>query len=184
MWARDPAVVAHFARHYLTGQPLPAELLQRIIAAQNFNQGYLTTEYLEAAVIDMAWHEISATPTPDAAHSAAFESAALGRAGIDESQVPPRYHSAYFQHIFANGYSAAYYAYLWSEVLARDTGQWFQQHGGLTRANGEQFRAKILSRGRSADPQVLFQSFYGGPPDIRPLLEYRGLSTPGAPTAR
>jgi peptidyl-dipeptidase Dcp len=177
MWAREPAVVANFARHYQTNEPLPPQLLQRVIAAQNFNQGYLTTEYLEAAVIDMAWHENGTVPTPDAAHGAAFEATALGRAGLESSGVPPRYHSAYFQHIFANGYAAAYYAYLWSEVLARDTGEWFHQHGGLTRSNGAEFRAKILSRGRSADPQELFQNFYGRAPDIQPLLQYRGLST-------
>jgi peptidyl-dipeptidase Dcp len=180
MWARDPAVVAHFAYHYQTGEPLPSAVLQRIIAAQNFNQGYLTTEYLEATVIDMAWHEIGSTPTPDAEHTTEFESAALARAALDASNVPPRYHSTYFQHIFAGGYPAAYYAYLWSEVLARDTGQWFHQRGGLTRANGDEFRAKILSRGRTAEPQTLFQDFYGRAPDIRPLLEYRGL-TAGAP---
>jgi peptidyl-dipeptidase Dcp len=180
MWARDPAVVAHFAHHYQTGEPLPPALLQRIVAAQTFDQGYLTTENLEAAVIDMAWHEIGTAPTPDAAHTAEFETAALARAGLGASGVPTRYHSPYFQHIFVNGYSAGYYAYLWSEVLARDTGQWFREHGGLTRANGEEFRAKILSRGRSADPQTLFRNFYRRAPDIQPLLEYRGL-TAGAP---
>jgi peptidyl-dipeptidase Dcp len=112
----------------------------------------------------------------------AFELAALQQSGLDYAPVPPRYHSTYFSHIFESGYSAGYYAYLWSEVLARDTGQWFHQHGGLTRVNGTVLRERVLSRGRSEDPQVLFRNFYGRAPDIEPLLEYRGLSAVGAGT--
>ncbi|HEY6484602.1 MAG TPA: M3 family metallopeptidase [Steroidobacteraceae bacterium] len=176
MWAREPAVLAHFARHYQSGAPMPSDLLEKVLAAQKFNQGYATTEYLAAALLDQSWHLISASqaPAPDAV--AAFEAAALRDHGIDYAPVPPRYHSTYFSHIFAGGYSAGYYAYLWSEVLARDTGQWMHAHGGLTRANGAVLREKVLSRGRTEDPQTLFRNFYGGPPDIGPLLEYRGLT--------
>jgi peptidyl-dipeptidase Dcp len=176
MWARDPGVVAHYARHYQTGEPLPAELLAKVIAAQRFNQGYATTEYLEAALIDQAWHQVSLAQAPGASEVAAFEQAALKASGFDYPPVPPRYHSTYFAHIFEGGYSAGYYAYLWSEVLARDTGQWFELHGGLTRANGEYLRSHVLSRGRSDDPQLLFRNFYGRGPEIGPLLEYRGLT--------
>jgi peptidyl-dipeptidase Dcp len=177
MWAREPVVLAHYARHYQTGAPMPPELLDKVLAAQKFDQGYATTEYLAAALLDQSWHRISASEAPAAAGVAAFEAAALRACGIDYAQVPPRYHSAYFSHIFAGGYSAGYYAYLWSEVLARDTGQWMLARGGLNRANGERLRDKVLSRGRSADPQSLFRDFYGGPPDIQPLLEYRGLNS-------
>ena len=177
MWAREPQVVAHYARHYQTGEPMPPELLARVIAAQKFNQGYATTEYIAAALLDQAWHQISAEQAPSAAAVPAFEAKALKDSGLDYAPVPPRYHSTYFAHIFESGYSAGYYAYLWSEVLARDTGQWFHTHGGLTRANGDVLRTQVLSRGRSADPQVLFRNFYGRGPDIAPLLEYRGLAT-------
>jgi peptidyl-dipeptidase Dcp len=176
MWARDPAVVAHYARHYRSGEPLPPELLERVIAAQKFNQGYATTEYLEAAGIDQAWHQLTVADAPSAQSVADFEASAVRTAGLDYAPVPPRYHSAYFSHVFGGGYSAGYYAYLWSEVLARDSGQWFHQHGGLTRANGEYLRAHVLSRGRSADPASLFRDFYGRDPDVAPLLEYRGLA--------
>jgi peptidyl-dipeptidase Dcp len=175
MWAREPVVLAHYARHYQTGAPMPQDLLNKVLAAQKFDQGYATTEYLAAALLDQSWHGITASEAPTAAGVPAFEAAALRDNGIDYAQVPPRYHSAYFSHIFAGGYSAGYYAYLWSEVLARDTGQWMHAHGGLTRANGDRLRDKVLSRGRSDDPQKLFRNFYGGPPDIEPLLEYRGL---------
>jgi peptidyl-dipeptidase Dcp len=183
MWAREPAVVAHYARHYQSGAPMPPELLAKVLAAQKFNQGYATTEYLEAALLDQAWHQITVAQAPPAQDVQAFEVAALKASGLDYPPVPPRYHSTYFAHIFESGYSAGYYAYLWSEVLARDTGQWFHTHGGLTRANGDYLRSHILSRGRSEDPQVLFREFYGGPPDIAPLLEYRGLTAAGTAQA-
>jgi peptidyl-dipeptidase Dcp len=179
MWAREPVVVAHYAHDYRSGAPMPAELLAKVLAAQKFNQGYATLEYLEAAHVDMAWHLITAAqaPAPEAVPS--FELAALKAAGLDYPPVAPRYHSPYFSHIFAGGYSAGYYAYLWSEVLARDTGKWFHTHGGLTRANGDYLRRMVLSRGRSEDPQLLFRKFYGRAPEIGPLLEYRGLSGGG-----
>ena len=176
MWARDPAVVAHYARHYQTGEPMPPELLAKVLAAQRFNQGYATTEYIAAALLDQAWHQVSAAQAPAAADVPGFEEAALKASGLDYAPVPSRYHSSYFLHIFVHGYSAGYYAYLWSEVLARDTGQWVQTHGGLTRANGDVLREKVLARGRSEEPQRLFRGFYGSAPEIAPLLEYRGLS--------
>jgi peptidyl-dipeptidase Dcp len=177
MWAREPAVLANFAKHYQTGAPMPQELLSKVLKAQKFNQGYATTEYLAAAMLDQEWHLIDATQAPAPADVPAFEAAALRKNGIDYADVPPRYHSEYFSHIFAGGYSAGYYAYLWSEVLARDTGQWMHEHGGLTRANGDYLRAKILSKGRTEDPQEQFKSFYGKAPDIGPLIEYRGLTS-------
>ena len=176
MWAHEPQVLAHYAHHYRTHEPMPAALLEKVLSAGKFGQGYATFEYLAAALIDQSWHRLRPDQVPAAAEVMAFESAALKGEGADYAPVPPRYHTAYFSHAFAGGYSAAYYAYLWSEVLARDTGQWFHTHGGLTRANGDYLRAKILSRGRSADTGLLFSEFYGGPPDIGPLVEYRGLS--------
>jgi peptidyl-dipeptidase Dcp len=181
MWAREPVVLAHYARHYRTGSPMPEELLEKVLAAQKFDQGYATTEYLAAALLDQSWHRITAPQAPSAADVPAFEAAALRDNEIAYAPIPPRYHSTYFAHIFAGGYSAGYYAYLWSEVLARDTGQWMRARGGLTRANGDRLRDKVLSRGRSEDPQTMFRNFYGGPPDIGPLLEYRGLTLSDSP---
>ena len=175
MWARDPQVLAHYARHYQSGAPMPAALLEKVLAAQKFGQGFATTEYLAAALLDQAWHRIKPHQAPAASEVAAFETAALRTAGMDFGPIEPRYHSTYFTHVFSGGYSAGYYAYLWSEVLARDTGQWMHAHGGLTRANGDRLRALVLSRGRSEDPQAQFRNFYGGPPELGPLLEYRGL---------
>jgi peptidyl-dipeptidase Dcp len=181
MWAREPVVLAHYARHYRSGDPMPQELLEKVLAAQKFDQGYATTEYLAAALLDQSWHRITASQAPGAADVPAFEAAALRDNKIAYTPIPPRYHSTYFAHIFAGGYSAGYYAYLWSEVLARDTGQWMRARGGLTRANGDRLRDKVLSRGRSEDPQTMFRNFYGGPPDIGPLLEYRGLTPADSP---
>jgi peptidyl-dipeptidase Dcp len=178
MWAREPAVLAHYAKNYKTGEPMPKALFDKVVAAQNFNSGYATSEYLEAAILDQAWHQLKAGQVPDAPHVIAMDDAALRDNGVFFPPVPPRYHTTYFSHIFASGYSAAYYAYIWSEVLARDSGQWFHQHGGMTRANGDAFRDKVLSRGRTREPLTLFESFFGGPPVIEPLLEYKGLATP------
>jgi peptidyl-dipeptidase Dcp len=175
MWGRDPQVLAHCARHFRTGEPMPGELLAKVLAAQRFDQGYAATEYLAAALVDQAWHAIGAGQAPAPAAVLDFEAAALRAHGMDYPPVPPRYHSTYFSHIFAGGYASGYYAYIWSEVLARDTGDWLQAHGGLTRSNGERLRSTVLSRGRSEDPQTQFRNFYGGPPEIGPLLAYRGL---------
>jgi peptidyl-dipeptidase Dcp len=175
MWAREPSVVAHFARHYQTGEPLPAALLEQVIASQRFDEGFRALEYVEAALTDLAIHQVPEARLPAADKLLEFESATLKARGLDYDPIPPRYHFPYFLHIFSNDYAARYYSYLWSEVLARDSGAWVHAHGGLTRANGEVLRAKILSRGRSVEPQLLFRDFYGGPPDVAPLLEYRAL---------
>jgi peptidyl-dipeptidase Dcp len=169
-------VLAHYARHFQTGEPMPRALLDKVLAAQKFDQGYATTEYLAAAILDQSWHQIGPERAPPAAQAMAFEKAALQRARVDLEAVPPRYHSSYFTHIFDVGYDAKYYAYIWSEVLARDTEQWFHRHGGLDRANGDFLRAKVLSRGRSEEPKPLFEAFYGGPAEIGPLLQHRGLA--------
>ena len=175
MWAREPKVLAHYARHYQTGEPMPQALLEKVLAAQKFGQGYATTEYLEAALLDQAFHEIGAAEAPAADQVMAFQAAALKKYGVDYAPVPPRYFSPYFMHSFSGGYAAGYYSYLWSEVLARDGEQWMHAHGGLQRANGELFRATVLSRGHTADAETLFEKFYGGTPEIGPLLEHRGL---------
>jgi peptidyl-dipeptidase Dcp len=175
MWAREPSVLTHFARHYRTGEPLPAELLRRVLMAQTFDQGYATTEYLAAALIDQGWHTLEAGQVPEPSGVDAFEARVLAGSGLDFAPVPPRYLSTFFLHIFSGGYSAGYYAYVWAEILARDTGSWIRTHGGLARKNGITLRAKVLSRGRSHDPQAMFEDLYGGPPDVGPLVEYRGL---------
>jgi peptidyl-dipeptidase Dcp len=181
MWAREPKVVAHFARNYQTGAPMPPQLLERVLAAQRFGAGYAATEYTAAALLDLAWYSLPASQVPPAAGVAAFEAAALKQAGVDYPPIPPRYRSPYFSHIFNGDYSAGYYAYLWAEVLARDTGAWMHEHGGLTRANGDYLRNNVLSRGRTAEPLDLFRNFYGSGPQIEPLLEYKGLApAPGA----
>jgi len=175
MWAREPVVFTHYAKHYQTGAPMPQAMLEKVVAAEKFGQGYATTEYVAAALLDQAWHQMSASQAPGADQVMGFEMAALKNDGVDYAPVPPRYHTLYFAHAFTGSYAAGYYAYIWSEVLARDVEQWFHNHGGLQRANGDFLRAKVLSRGRSANPEVLFEQFYGGPPDIGPLLEHRGL---------
>lgn len=177
MWARYPRVLTNYARHYQSGEPLPKSLLDKVLAARKFNQGYATTEILASALLDQAWHQLPLGKTPQQADVAAFEAAALERNGVDFAPVPPRYRSTYFAHIFGSptGYTAGYYAYTWSEVLARDTEHWFDTHGGLKRENGELLRRKVLSRGFSADPLAMFEDFYGKDPEIGPLLDARGL---------
>src|SRR5258708_18233607 len=142
MWGGEPAVLAHYARHYQTGEPMRAGRLQKILAARNFNQGYGYTERLAAAVIDLALHEVTPAQAPAAKDLPAFEQAALRKSGLARRTVPPRYHASYFRHVFGDEYSAGYYAYTWSEALARDTGEWMHRHGGLTRGHGPLLRAK------------------------------------------
>jgi peptidyl-dipeptidase Dcp len=180
MWTREPSVFANFARHYQTGAAMPAALREKVLAAQNFDQGHRTAEYVQSAIIDQAWHRLSADQVPMADQVVQFEAAVLWLSGVAYDPIPPRYHSWYFLHIFSGGYSAGYYAYIWSEVLARSVGRWLHERGGLTRANGECLREKVLSRGRTLDPIRMFEDFYGGPPQIEPLLEYRGLTLPAA----
>ena len=175
MWATWPEVFAHYARHYQTGAPMPAELLAKVEAAGQFNQGFKTTEQLAATLLDQAWHQLAAADVPAADGVLAFEAAALAKAGIDFAPVPPRYRTTYFSHVFSGGYSAGYYSYLWAEVLDADSVEWFKQHGGLTRANGDHFRATVLSRGGSRDAMELYRAFRGGEPELKPLLQRRGL---------
>ncbi|HYM61105.1 MAG TPA: M3 family metallopeptidase, partial [Thermoanaerobaculia bacterium] len=172
-WALEPAVFANYAKHYKTGEPMPQALVEKIKKGIKFNQGFATTEYLAAALVDMAWHTLP--PDAPAQDPTAFEQAALKRFNIDLAQVPPRYHTTYFSHIWGGGYAAGYYAYLWSDVLNDDAYVWFKEHGGMTRENGQRFREMILSRGGTEDPAVLFRKFRGRDPIVEPLLEQRGL---------
>lgn len=174
MWADWPAILKNYAKHHETGAPMPQELLDKVIAASKFNQGFRTTEYLGSAMLDQRWHQITADQVPDAAGVMAFEAAAQKTDGTDYTPVPPRYRTPYFSHIMG-GYSAGYYAYIWSEVLDANSVEWFEQHGGLTRANGDHFRKTLLSRGGSKDALQLFQDFAGHAPKIEPLLKKRGL---------
>jgi peptidyl-dipeptidase Dcp len=183
MWATWPEVLKNYAKHYKTGEPMPQALVDKIEAADKFNQGYKTTEYLSASLLDQAWHQLSPNEIPTDA--VAFEAEALHKAGVDFPPVPPRYRSFYFSHAFAGGYSAGYYSYLWSEVLDADTVEWFKQHGGLKRENGDRFREMLLSRGGSADALGLFKNFVGRDPYIEPLLKRRGLDrTSGSDNAK
>ena len=174
VWADWPSVLANYARHYQTGAPMPRDLLDKVARAKRFNQGYMTVSYLAAAIVDQRLHQLKAADIPAAAEVPAFEARVLKEAGIDFGPVPPRYKLPYFSHIMG-GYSAGYYAYIWSEVLDADTVEWLKAHGGLKRANGDQLRAKLLSRGGSEDAMVLFRNLVGHAPDIKPLLERRGL---------
>jgi len=172
-WATDPKVFAHYARHYQTGALMPAALVTKIKKAGHFNKGYDMTELIAAALLDMDWHSLSAdAPRQDAD---AFETASLMKDHIDLSYVPPRYRSSIFLHIWGNGYSAGYYAYLWTQMLSDDAFQWFKENGGLTRANGDRFRKMILSRGNTEDLGKMFRDFRGADPSVGPMLLNRGL---------
>jgi peptidyl-dipeptidase Dcp len=174
-WAMDPKVIKHYAVHYKTGQPMPQELVDKIKKAATFNQGYSFTELLAAHNLDLQWHTLPAdSPLQDVDK---FEADALRKTGLDLSQVPPRYRSTYFSHIWGSGYAAGYYAYSWTEMLAHDAYSWFEEHGGLTRENGQRFRNMVLSRGNSEDLGKMFRDFRGHDPDIKPLLIFRGLVT-------
>ncbi len=175
-WASYPGVFSHYAKHYKTGAPMPAELAAKIKKAETFNQGYALTEVLAAAELDMQWHTLPAgTPLqkPDG-----FETEALKKTHLALSAVPPRYRSTYFAHIWGGDYGAGYYAYLWAEMLDDDAFQWFEDHGGLTRANGDRFRRMILSRGNTEDLANLYKEWLGAEPSIEPMLKYRGLAEP------
>ncbi|MGY2969939.1 peptidyl-dipeptidase Dcp [Pantoea sp. PA1] len=173
-WASEPQVFRHFARHYQTGEAMPAALHEKIIRAGKFNKGYEMTELLAAALLDLHWHSLEGkTPVQSVD---AFEQQALRSDDIDLAAVPPRYRSSYFQHIWGGGYSAGYYAYIWTQMLADDGYQWFVERGGLTRENGDIFRQKILSRGNSSDLKALYESWRGGAPQLEPMLKNRGLA--------
>ncbi|GBQ61672.1 peptidyl-dipeptidase DCP [Ameyamaea chiangmaiensis NBRC 103196] len=170
-WALDPAVFAHYARHYKTGAPMPAALVEKIKSSARFDRGYAMGELIAAAELDMEWHSLPASAPRQ--NVDAFETAALGRMDLDTALVPPRYRSSYFLHIWSNGYAAGYYAYLWTQMLADDAFAWFQAHGGLTRENGDRFRELVLSRGHTQDYAPMFHGFYGKDPDIDPMLRHR-----------
>ncbi len=174
MWTTWPEVLKNYARHYQTGELIPQALLDKVVAAQQFNQGFATVEYLGAAMLDQSYHQISADQAPTADTVLAFEAKALADKGVAYEPVPPRYRSTYFSHI-VGGYAAGYYAYLWSEVLDADSVQWFKENGGLTRKNGDHFRDTLLSRGGSIDAMQLYRDFRGRDPSVQPLLERRGL---------
>jgi peptidyl-dipeptidase Dcp len=176
MWAVWPEVLSNYARHHETGELLPAELLQKVLDSQQFNEGFKTTEYVAASLLDQAWHQRAAGDVPS--DTLAFEAEALRANGVDFAPVPPRYRSTYFSHIFAGGYSAAYYAYIWSEVLDAESVEWFKENGGLVRENGDHFRTTLLSRGGSLDAMELFREFAGREPSVEPLLKRRGLIGP------
>jgi peptidyl-dipeptidase Dcp len=172
-WAVYPSIFQHYAKHYKTGAPMPAELLAKIEKSETFNKGYDTTELLAAAELDMQWHSLPAdapAQNPDR-----FETEALQKTNLLISYVPPRYRSSYFSHIWGSGYSAGYYAYLWTQMLDDDAYQWFVEHGGLTRANGDRFRQMVLSRGNTEDLAKMYQAWRGKAPSIEPMLKYHGL---------
>jgi peptidyl-dipeptidase Dcp len=172
-WALYPAVLEHYALNYKTGKPMPKELVDKLKKSQKFNQGYALTELLAAAQLDMQWHTLPASAPKQNVDK--FEIEALKRTHLYSQDVPPRYRSSYFLHIWSNGYAAGYYAYLWTEMLDDDTYQWFLDHGGMTRANGQRLRDLILSRGHSEDYSAMFRAFYGKNPEIGPMLKDRGL---------
>jgi peptidyl-dipeptidase Dcp len=172
-WALEPVILANYAKHYETGAPMPSALVDKIKRTRTFNQGFALTEYVEAALLDMACHTLAPGDRPS--DLAAFESAALERYRVNVPEVPPRYRTTYFAHIWDGGYQAGYYAYLWAEVLDHDAFAWFKQNGGLTRANGQKFREMILSRGGTRDAAELYREFRGRDPIVEPLLVERGL---------
>jgi peptidyl-dipeptidase Dcp len=177
-WALYPQVLRHYAIHYRTGRPMPAALVARVKRAAQFDQGYTVGETLAAAELDMQWHVLPASAPQQDADT--FEVAALKKVHMDLKDVPPRYRSSYFLHIWANGYQAGYYSYLWTQMLCDDAFDWFTRHGGLTRANGQRFRDLILSRGHTQGYGEMFRAFYGKDPQIGPMLRYRGLLPTGA----
>jgi len=177
-WALDPKVLAHYAVHYQTGQTLPQDMVDKIKRSRTFNQGYENGEVLEAARLDLDWHSLPAdAPRQDVD---AFEAKSLAASGFDTADVPSRYRSSYFLHIWSNGYSAGYYAYPWTRMLGQDAFAWFEANGGLTRANGQRFRDLVLSRGNTLDYAAMYRGFTGRDPDIQPYLEYYGLAGPNA----
>jgi peptidyl-dipeptidase Dcp len=175
MWILWPEVLDNYARHHITGERLPQAWVDKLNESSTFNEGYATTSYLAAAVLDLAWHSLS--DLSSITDVAEFEAKAIADYGLDFSPVPTRYRSAYFSHIFAGGYSAGYYGYIWSEVLDADTVEWFKANGGLTRANGDHFRKTLMSRGGSIDSLQMFRNFRGRDAQIEPLLRRRGLDS-------
>ena len=173
MWMLWPSVLANYAKHVETGEPMPQQLVDNLLAASAFNEGFKTSEYLAAALLDQAWHSVTSPVT----NVEDFEAAALSAVGLGNPAVPTRYASTYFAHVFSGGYDAGYYSYIWSEVLDADTGEWFRENGGLTRENGNRFRARLLGVGGSKDPLEAYREFRGRDAVIEPLLKRRGLLT-------
>lgn len=173
MWILWPEVVQNYARHHETGEALPQALIDNLESAKTFNEGHATTSYLAAAILDLAWHELAAGQVVTDVE--AFEKKAIEDYGLDFAPVPTRYRSTYFSHIFAGGYSAGYYGYIWSEILDAETVDWFKSNGGLTRKNGDHFRKQLLGRGGSIDSMQMFRNFRGQDATIAPLLKRRGL---------
>jgi len=180
-WALDPKILPHYAVHYKTGQTIPQDLIQKVLAARTFNQGYEVGEVLEAARLDLDWHSLPATAGLQDVDR--FEADSLAHSGYDTADVPSRYRSSYFLHIWSNGYSAGYYAYPWTRMLGQDAFAWFQQNGGLTRANGQRFREMVLSRGNTEDYAAMYRAFAGHDPSIQPYIDYYGLPNVSAPAA-
>jgi peptidyl-dipeptidase Dcp len=174
MWATWPEVLRNYARHHETGEPMPSDLLDRVLAAEKFNQGYATTAYLKASIIDMALHSLAPDEVPPGDELMDFEARVLAEAGAELEIVPPRYRYPYFNHI-SGGYSAGYYSYIWSEVMDADAVKWFQENGGMTRETGDHFRRTLLSKGGSVEAMQLYRDFRGRDAEIEPLLERRGL---------
>ena len=174
MWMFEPTVLANYAKHYKTGEAMPKALLDKVAASKKFNQGFGTTEYIAASLLDQRWHQLPANKIPT--DVLAFEASALKEAGVDFAPVPPRYRTTYFSHAFSGGYSAGYYAYLWSEKLDAETVEWFKENGGLQRKNGDHFRKTLLGRGGSIEAMQMFRTFRGRDATIQPLLERRGLT--------
>jgi peptidyl-dipeptidase Dcp len=175
MWMLWPEVLANYAKHHKTGEPLDAAIVDRLHASEQFNEGFKTSEYLGAALLDQAWHGLSADEAKKVKDVPAFEASALAAVGLDNPAVPPRYRSTYFAHVFSGGYDAGYYSYIWSEVLDADTVEWFKENGGLTRANGDRFRSRLLGVGGSKDPLEAYADVRGRAAEIGPLLKRRGL---------
>ena len=175
IWALWPSVVRNFARHHETNEVLPDHFIEKIIAAEKFNKGYATSEYLAAALLDLAWHNLTADQVPSADGVVAFEHKALSDCGLADPLVPPRYRSTYLAHCFAGGYSAAYWAYVWSEILAANGEDWFKKNGGLTRKNGEHFLETVLCRGGTRDYDAMVKAFLGYEARVEPLLARKGL---------
>jgi peptidyl-dipeptidase Dcp len=176
LWVLRPEVLGEYAVHHETGERMPQPLVDRLLASRTFNEGFSTTEYLAAAVLDQAWHRLSPAEAEAVTDVADFEHRALAAAGLDDPLVPPRYSSTYFAHVFAGGYDAGYYSYIWSEVPGADIMAWFEANGGATRENGARYREEILAPGGSRDPRKSIRRLLGREPDIGALLEHRGLA--------
>ena len=176
MWATWPEVLTNYAIHYETGEAMPQELLDKVLETAAFNQGFATTEYLAASLLEQAWHQLTVDQVPAPQDVTTFEARALQDAGVGVAVIPPRYRSTYFSHIWGSGYSAGYYSYIWAEVLDADSVEWFKENGGLRRENGDHFRGTLLSKGGSVDAMELFRTFRGEEPNIEPLLVRRGLN--------